>query len=166
MSSQQRQIKNIKKHIRKSLRYVNKLTTRLGIVSKSDYDILLDDVEVLDLELLESIKEEVDNLDNWFSDLECPEYKLLKFLGDNVKINIKELGIFDIYCTPINYIRTYMDYKEIIAFKNPLDCVSFRTLRIEDQKKILDYVMYNFRRTGKNRFKKLCQQEEKKKDVD
>lgn len=136
----------ISRTIRRILHYRDFLSTNIGTVTRRMENIYLDGVLVNSVEGLEKVLVEVEDLSNWFPNSECPEYQLLLSLGDNVKIDVKDLGLVDKYLRPINYIRTYVDYREIIAFHNPLECVYFRDLPIKQQEDIRTYIMNNYKK--------------------
>ena len=127
----------ISRTIRRILHYRDFLCTKIGTVTRRMENIYLDGEKVL---------AEVEDLSNWFPNPECPEYQLLLSLGDNVKIDVKDLGLVDKYLRPINYIRTYVDYREIIAFHNPLECVYFRDLPLQQQEDIRTYIQNNYKK--------------------
>lgn len=136
----------ISRTIRRILHYRDFLCTKIGTVTRRMENIYLDGVLVNSVEGLEKVLAEVEDLSNWFPSSECPEYQLLLSLGDNVKIDVKDLGLVDKYLRPINYIRTYVDYREIIAFHNPLECVYFRDLPLQQQEDIRTYIQNNYKK--------------------
>lgn len=143
----------ISRTIRRILHYRDFLNTKIGIVTRKMENIYLDGKLLTSVDDLKKVLAEVDDLSNWFPSSECPEYQLLLSLGDNVKIDVKDLGLIDKYLRPINYIRTYVEYREIIAFHNPLECVYFRDLPIQQQEVIRNYIMNNYKKVY-GRFKK------------
>lgn len=139
-------INKLERTIRRILHYRDHLPSKIGDITRKVDKIYLDGVLVDSIEGLERVLAEVEDLSNWFPSSECPEYQLLLSLGDNVKIDVRDLGLTDKYLRPINYIRTYVDYREIIAFHNPLECVYFRDLPLHQQEEIQDYIAKNYKK--------------------
>lgn len=139
-------INKLGRTIRRILHYRDHLPTKIGDITRKVDKIYLDGILVDSVEGLERVLVEVEDLSNWFPDKECPEYQLLLSLGDNVKIDVRDLGLTDKYLRPINYIRTYVEYREIIAFHNPLECVYFRDLPVQQQREIQDYITKNYKK--------------------
>lgn len=141
-------INKLERTIRRILHYRDHLPSKIGDITRKVDKIYLDGVLVDSVEGLEKVLAEVEDLSNWFPSAECPEYQLLLSLGDNVKIDVRDLGLTDKYLRPINYIRTYVDYREIIAFHNPLECVYFRDLPLQQQEDIKTYIQNNYKKVN------------------